>query len=253
MLIITAFIAALPDRLKINRTDFMLVEFHTELTQTGHPIPTDRVVVWSLGLASFQGGFSLVEAEQSRLSRYKSHAVQRQFGITRTWLRLLLGQALQMAPLDVPIVLNAEGKPELPDEPLYFNVSHSENHAVIAIGPCPLGVDLEVVRPMPSADQMIQRFFEADEQAIYHALPPEKKLIGFFHGWTGKEAVLKGLGCGTRALHRCRVSLNPDEPSRILGPDDTRQQWQLLHFRPVPKGIAALAVQTGEELIPLLS
>jgi 4'-phosphopantetheinyl transferase len=205
--------------------------------------PVQDVLVWHAEFSQLsEQPIFLTPEEQARRDRYKSETVQRQFAVTRSLLRRLLGHYLNLSPLEVMLTSNAEGKPELLQPALHFNVSHSDTHALVAIANRPVGVDLEAIRPMPTAGQLVERFFEADELAIYHSLPETKRLRGFFHGWTCKEAVLKGLGCGTRALHRCRVNMNPDEPAQIIGPSDTQRDWQLFSWSITSEVLAALAV-----------
>jgi 4'-phosphopantetheinyl transferase len=208
-----------------------------------------ETLVWVADLRQWQTlELVLTPAEQLRRERYKSEQARTQFGITRTLLRLLLSQLLNTPPLTLEITVNPEGKPELLGHDLCFNVSHTDSHAVLAFSRVPVGVDLEVVRNMPSADQLVQRFFEPDEQADYFALPVEQRLRGFFRGWTCKEAVLKGIGCGTRALHRCRVSINPNSPASIVGPSETSERWRIAAWSVSAEVVAAIAIECEQEL-----
>ncbi len=112
-------------------------------------------------------------------------------------LREILGWYLRISPRDIAIGVDPDGKPRLNSpqgEALHFNVSHSAGVGLIAISTLLVGVDLEPVRVIESANGLVDRFFAAEEKAIYAALPDSAKPAGFLRGWTCKEAVLKALG-----------------------------------------------------------
>jgi 4'-phosphopantetheinyl transferase len=95
---------------------------------------------------------------------------------------------------------------------------------------------------------LVERFFAVDEVEQYRSLPSELRPAGFFRGWTCKEAVLKGIGCGTRSLDRCIVDLDPRRPPRIVGPRETVANWSVANWAPENDYIAAVAVQRNEPL-----
>ena len=106
----------------------------------------------------------------------------------------------------------------------------------------PVGVDVERLREMPGAAGLVERYFSAPERRQFAELPAEVRAMGFFRGWTCKEAVLKGIGCGVRELDRCVVELHPDTPPAILGPAETAAGWSVITWQPTPLTLAALAV-----------
>ena len=61
----------------------------------------------------------------------------------------------------------------------------------------------------------------------------------------GKEAVLKGIGCGTRDLDRCVVDLDPRRQSRVVGPPETVSNWSVASWTPQGDYAAAVAVASG--------
>lgn len=89
-----------------------------------------------------------------------------------------------------------QGKPYLPDYPeLFFNYSDSGEMAVVAIDSCPVGVDIEKIRPRPFQG-ILERFFLPGEIRQVAASTEEERLIRFFRLWTAKESLLKQIGCG---------------------------------------------------------
>jgi 4'-phosphopantetheinyl transferase len=82
-----------------------------------------------------------------------------------------------------------------------FNLSHSDDVAVIAVAPgasagTEIGVDVEVLRPMRDAIALAERNFTPAEQRALRAAPPELRDLAFMRGWTRKEACLKAIGSG---------------------------------------------------------
>jgi 4'-phosphopantetheinyl transferase len=104
-----------------------------------------------------------------------------------------------------------------------------------------VGVDVEAVRELASRDALVERFFAPAERAQYAALPGELRPAAFRRGWTCKEAVLKGIGCGTRDLDRCVVDLDPRCQPRVIGPPETAAAWALTCWEPEPGHVAAVA------------
>lgn len=185
--------------------------------------------------------------EQARFHRFLHPGAQVQFARSRGTLRTVLGSYLDLSPLEVQFDYTADGKPELASERrLHFNVSHTDGVAAIAVATVPVGVDVESERSSETANGLVDRFFSPVEREQYHALPVELQSAAFLRGWTCKEALLKGVGCGARGLERCVVDLDPRRsphvvelagPAAACGPD-----WQLLGWRPTDSTAAALAV-----------
>ena len=92
-----------------------------------------------------------------------------------------------------------------PDCAVFFNLSHSEDQALLAVSrTAPVGVDLEKTRTLSDADALAIRHFSARECAHLQTLPagPERERA-FFHCWTRKEAFVKCTGVGLRMDLRC--------------------------------------------------
>ena len=95
------------------------------------------------------------------------------------------------------------GKPFLKDLPhkhrCAFNMSHSEDVALIAMADVDageIGVDVEMLRPMPDAPSLARQNFSASECAELAATKPDDQALAFLLGWTRKEACLKAIGSG---------------------------------------------------------
>ena len=219
-------------------------------TPTPRAAGTVEVWTWAFGHAGLTDGEEaelrrdLTADEGERATRYRHAGAREQFVRSRAALRRLLATSLNCSPREVEVVANADGKPMLCDGDLEFNVSHTDGVVLIALADTPVGVDVEQLREMPGAAGLVERYFSGPERRQFAGLPEGVRTMGFFRGWTCKEAVLKGIGCGVRELDRCVVELRPDAPPAILGPPETAAGWQVLTWQPTPETLAALAVAT---------
>lgn len=134
--------------------------------------------------------------EMKRALRFKFELHRKRYITARASLRLILGQYLTRAPQAIEIATTPTGKPFIPNCDLQFNLSHSDDRALYAIGfQTPVGVDLEKIRSHYS-EAVAERFFSPEEYQHLSQLPAEQKQPQFFKIWTGKEALVKALGEG---------------------------------------------------------
>ncbi len=104
-------------------------------------------------------------------------------------------------PADAALAKTALGKPYLPDWPaVQLSLSHSGGYGVCAVSDAPVGVDVELIRPLRR--DVPGRFFTPAEQAWLTGRPES----AFFRLWTRKESFVKALGRGlTLPLNRFSV------------------------------------------------
>jgi 4'-phosphopantetheinyl transferase len=191
-----------------------------------------------------------VRAEQLHFEQDKNRFIAR-----RGLLRTILGSYLGTQPGQLQFSYGRYGKPTLAkpfvSNSLHFNMSHSNGLALYAITVGrPLGVDLEYVRPIGEAEQIAERFFSAQENAVFRTLPASDKNQAFFYCWTRKEAYLKAIGDGlTRPSNQFSVLLDswePASPLSVTGDPKEVSGWTLQTLTPVPDYVAALAVEGHE-------
>lgn len=199
------------------------------------------------------------DEERARAGRFHFAADRARFLGARGLLRALLGHYLAQPPAEVRLRLGASGKPSLdaPDPPLYFNVSHSGDWALVALArDTELGVDVEAARPLPDLIALAQRFFSPREAAELLGLDAARRECAFFRIWTRKEAFVKATGEGIVAgLDRFAVSHDDGTRVRLelFDAPDTAAQWTIRALA-MPDGYAAAlavprpsyAVQTWE-------
>jgi 4'-phosphopantetheinyl transferase len=195
---------------------------------------------------------TLAPDEKARANRFVFQTDRNSFAAARGILRELLGRYLNHTPSELEFDYHPEGKPYLRrpfDQSLQFNISHSHGLALFSFARGrELGVDVELVRPDFSGDEIAIRFFSPDEIAELRALPSSLRAEGFFLCWTLKEAYVKarrgGLSIPLDSFH---VSFTPGQPERLRSQDSSR--WSLCSFRPDPRYVGALVAE-GPDWLP---
>lgn len=87
---------------------------------------------------------------------------------------------------DIRIMHNANGKPYLEGNPLFFSLSHSGSTALIAVCDNPVGIDSEIKREK-KLTSVLSRFPDAEKKEIFTC-------EDFLKHWVVREAYIKMLG-----------------------------------------------------------
>ena len=195
----------------------------------------------------------LAEDERRRARRYLFDDDRRRFIACRGRLRRILAGYLGKQPRQVAFQYTGLGKPALDDAsnaspPLFFNVSHSGELALVAIThEGELGADVERQRSLRDMQGLATRFFSQQESSGLFRMAPEFQPTAFFRIWTRKEAILKATGKGlTYPLHRLTVSFGDDDPPALLSLGDDPDEagaWTLQHLVPQSDYVAAIATR----------
>ncbi|WP_228979324.1 4'-phosphopantetheinyl transferase superfamily protein [Streptomyces sp. DH12] len=134
------------------------------------------------------GGLTAREARRVAACANRE-AARRLLGTGRVVRHLLAGW-LGTAPAEVRIARGPTGKPYLPDHP-ERHVSWSRSDGLLllcAAADGPIGADVEVVRPLRSALDVLS--------VVVPDLPPQAVPESFFPAWTLLEAAVKATGQG---------------------------------------------------------
>jgi len=208
---------------------------------------------------SIQAGSVLAVDERERAERFRFERDRTRFVAGRAGMRCILGSYLETEPARVIFGYGEKGKPMVSTaggEPhaLMFNLSHCEDLAVLAVTrTAPVGVDVERIRTIPDADQLVSRFFSPTEATRFHALPENQRPEAFFNLWTRKEAWLKATGAGIGSgLDQVEVSFLPGQPARLLslGPaKDQAGSWSLHELTPAEGFTGAVAIAAAQPKI----
>jgi len=138
----------------------------------------------------------LLPDELARRDRFRQPADADRFLVGRATLRRAVGDALGVAPRDVPLVADRNGKLHVTASALEVSVAHSGGVVLVALATgAAIGVDVERVTPAV-LDEPLAGMLSAADAAAIAALPAELRIAAFFHAWTSREAILKAVGLG---------------------------------------------------------
>lgn len=179
----------------------------------------DEIHVWRISLNgdSPAGAERVLDVnEMRRADKFVFERDRNRFLHARVALRQILANYLETDPRRLPIKFGAHGKPYLTSQPtLGFNLSHSEDLGLLAIGHAPdIGIDIEMLKPPTNMRRLAQSVFSPAENRAFDLLPDDALLVPFFRCWTRKEAYLKAIGSG--------LSITPDSITVGIGPDRAR-------------------------------
>jgi 4'-phosphopantetheinyl transferase len=187
----------------------------------------------------------LDDAERRRADALASPADRVRYVAAHVVLRRLLGGHLGLAPRAVVYVREPcprcgapHGRPAVggPTPPLHFSLSYSGGLGLIGIASAPVGVDVEMLAPPETVDEVSALLHPAERAEIASA-PPAQRSAVFTRIWTRKEAYLKGTGTGV-ALDLAADYLGTEE--RATGPVG----WAVTTV-PIPFGYGAAVAVRG--------
>lgn len=204
--------------------------------------------------ASLEG--TLSSDEKSRAGRFVFENHRRHFAAAHGILRDILSRYLAEKPREIALSENAYGKPFLPEGGenggLFFNMSHAGDLVVVALARGRLiGVDVEIIRPIPDIDAIAEYNFAPQERALLANSTPADREQLFFTCWTRKEAYIKAVGKGlSLSLDSFDVSVPPGAPGRsIEATEDSPgvKSWWLSDLVMPPGYKGAVVVEDGFE------
>ncbi|MCY4127623.1 MAG: 4'-phosphopantetheinyl transferase superfamily protein [Gammaproteobacteria bacterium] len=161
---------------------------------------------------------------------------RRRFSLCRAALRATLCDQLDCRNDQLSFSASRHGKPfavvQGAQSSLNFNVSHSNNHGLIACSfDRRVGVDIEERSPKHNIAGLIEAVMGLEEQAELAARKGEAKLHLFYRLWTLKEALVKGLGTGF-AIDVSRFQIPPE-----MRYGDTAGLFKIPHFSSATWGL----------------
>jgi 4'-phosphopantetheinyl transferase len=219
--------------------------------------PPGAIHIWLAALADVpaDGAAAVLSPdEREKAARFRSASLTCRFIRKRAALRHILATYGRTRAVDLAFGTGAHGKPYLQERsgaasPLEFNMSDAGEYAVVAVAmQQPIGVDIETIRPIEDADDIVEHHFSAIERAAYRRLAPEQRPTAFFTAWTRKEAYVKAVGLGLHLpLGSFSVAIDPAAPARLIeidGDPTKAAEWTLMPVA-VPKGHVGAVVARG--------
>lgn len=188
--------------------------------------------------------------EQHRAARFRISEARHRFILARVMLRHQLGNEIGIVPESVLFSTGKHGKPRLDtpgaDQSPHFNLTHSGGFVALAISDGEIGIDIENLRPVTTAERLAKRFFSPEERKHVFELDGEARDHAFLRIWTQKEAYLKATGLGVgMPLRGVETEPNPAAPPglrAIAGDRDEAASWNLLEVE-IPGAVCIVATR----------
>lgn len=192
-----------------------------------------------------QLALTLSAEERARAQKFGTEPLRQRWIAGRASLRVLLGQALGVAPSAVNLVRGRRGRPQVGGPaPLDFNVSHTRGMALIGIADAlpagmRIGVDVEHGERRVNADGLSRKFFTERERVALAPLADDPRRRAFLRLWTCKEAMSKATGDALSAPFRQLDVATEGGLSLANGPPPyVPRDWRL-HPVAMPDGFLA--------------
>jgi 4'-phosphopantetheinyl transferase len=196
----------------------------------------------------------LDEHEKERSERFVHFMHRKRFIAAHGFMRSVLALYTQQ-PADTLVFDKGEhGKPFLVTHSnLHFNLSHSQDIAMLAVANQDIGIDVECINRKNDWQSIMQRFFTASEQNKMLALDAAIQQRAFFEVWTRKEAHMKVTGQGLHlAPGQFTVSV-PPEPAKLLAQNNNVDvsPWQMfdIELTPAARDYCACVSLHGEAAV----
>jgi 4'-phosphopantetheinyl transferase len=194
---------------------------------------------------------TLSASERSQAERFHFSGDRTRYVIRCGLLRRILSRYLEISSDEIVFSYGPFGKPEIISEKghsrLHFSVSHSHGLAIYAVTRCcPVGVDVEFLRPVPDARSIAELYFSGKEVKALTEVAEKFRPEAFLRLWTRKEAWLKATGEGLSGLDGLReldLSSSSEAFTVASGPANG-VEYCVRSLSPGPGCLAALAFQS---------
>lgn len=155
----------------------------------------------------------LPEERKELVDRAGKEEIARKRLYTGAFLQCVLSKETGIAVENLRYKYNEWGKPELAEEGVYFNLSHSGDYVVLAVSDFPIGIDIEY--KSKNYMSLAKRCFCKEEYEDIVAVEEEwERRRRFLEYWTMKEAYIKYVGEGLRIpLNSFRIERGADGDS----------------------------------------
>lgn len=155
------------------------------------------------------------EERQARIARYRFDKDKIRCLTAELLVRYALSERFGMDFRSVSFQYDENGKPLLMNSDVRFNLSHSGEWVVCAVGETEIGIDTEEIRQMDYQD--VYCSFSDPEIALLNHTEPDKMADVFYQLWTLKESYVKFCGDGLQyPFSDFTVNLLPDGRAKLV-------------------------------------
>lgn len=221
------------------------------LSTKDYALKANDLIIFNVYLPNF----NLIEEELSMLlnpkeikksERFYKDEDRSRFVIYRSILKFILAAYTKLDVKNINLSLDFNKKPYLESHPyLFFNISHSEDYAVIAIANKKIGIDIEFMSEDFKYTELLPDIFNENEILSIENAVDTKEI--FYTLWTRKEAFVKALGKGIDEDFKYIPCL---EGKHTVEYDMVRsdQDWEVLSFDLTNKYVGSIAFETSSTI-----
>jgi 4'-phosphopantetheinyl transferase len=215
-----------------------------------HQIPAD-LRLWWIDLDAYATSDPLAGLEASDYEQAERMAFEldaRRLLAGRHVVRSLVAGTVDRSARELMIVADGFGKPRLLDSTVRFSLSRSDRYGLVGVSrELEVGVDVELIRPVPEAEALAKDHFTDDEQMEWQRAGPERRDRRFLECWTRKEACAKALGTGL-LIQPALIEVGGAADVRVanIRPGETPCEVTVCSLNPSVEAVAAAAVATKE-------
>jgi 4'-phosphopantetheinyl transferase len=212
-----------------------------------YSLNVDDVTIYKIYLPDFINLKSDLEEflnskELDRAERFHKELDRNRFIICRSILKFVLAAHTKLEVKNIYLDYHLNKKPYLSSHPwLHFNISHSEDFAVIAISHNEVGIDIEHVSEDFNFTSLLPVIFDDNEISMIQNAVNKKH--AFYTLWTRKEAFVKALGKGIDDDFKYIPCLDGQHSidSTLL---KTAENWQMFSFDLADHYLGAVAFES---------
>ena len=139
-------------------------------------------------------------SEKRRAARFRSDQLRNRYVAAHAALRVIVEQRFGIPAARQSYVVDTFGKPRLAGVPqAQCSISYSHDHVLVGVSAgAPIGVDIEAVRCVEDAVDLMGTYYSEQEQLALGAYPANSLAFykSFLGVWTRKEACMKAVGTG---------------------------------------------------------
>ena len=185
----------------------------------------------------------LDSAETARVARKRFAQDRELLTLAYAAHRLWLAVSLRCDPIQVPLIRDQRGCPQVPGTPLHTSLSHCDTAVAIALSTAgAIGIDIEPASRAHGLSDLAERIAHPAELVTLDGLPAHAREAMLLRLWVRKEAWLKAAGVGL-AWEMSAFAAATDAPVVFAGHPEL--DLQVTDFTEPAAWYAATAVAPG--------
>lgn len=191
----------------------------------------------------FRSAFDLLdEKRKEKTERLRFEKDKRLCAGAGLLIRTALLDMAGMDPRNIPFEYGEHEKPYIAgSDNVFFNISHSGDMVICAVGGCEVGCDIEEIKPPKS--NVAERFFSEEERNFVKAGGDD----AFFRIWTLKESFMKATGLGL-SLSMRDFSINMGPAGITVEQNVDSRKYLFKEITDFPRYKCAVCVASEESL-----